>query len=307
MWLRTSGLRRARRNASAGSSAVQLSWCPTVMSGGAGSASTPDALQPHSAMPPSGSNTSVPPPCADSRRSRSSTCCSLSLIRPTKTRTPLPCGNAAASFGCVSPISRNTGCSERRRGMCTSTCCRTGRGRSSATCGFGTHCAETPACGSGMGRSSKPSHAGTGRTWTPTPRQRPSSSNQRRWRRVWTAVEGALGDTTADPETAVAEARRLVEVERVHAIVGPNSSAASLPIAERVIGPSGVPTVSFSATSPALTLVADNEFFFRVALSDVPPIAIPLRRRNWGRLRSRSRTPPSLSQTRVYWYAKRGR
>ena len=49
----------------------------------------------------------------------------------------------------------------------------------------------------------------------------------------------AIGDTTADPETAVAEARRLIEVESVHAIVGPNSSAASLPIAERVIGPGG--------------------------------------------------------------------
>ena len=82
-------------------------------------------------------------------------------------------------------------------------------------------------------------------------------------------VEGAVGDTTADPETAVAEAQRLIEVERVHAIVGPNSSAASLPIAERVTGPTGVPTVSFSATSPALTSVADNDFFFRVALSDV--------------------------------------
>ena len=76
-------------------------------------------------------------------------------------------------------------------------------------------------------------------------------------------VEGAVG------ETAVAEAQRLIEVERVHAIVGPNSSAASLPIAERVTGPTGVPTVSFSATSPALTSVADNDFFFRVALSDV--------------------------------------
>ena len=44
---------------------------------------------------------------------------------------------------------------------------------------------------------------------------------------------------------------------------------ASLRIAERVTGPAGVPTVSFSATSPELTGVADNDFFFRVALSDV--------------------------------------
>ena len=82
-------------------------------------------------------------------------------------------------------------------------------------------------------------------------------------------VTVAVGDTTADPETAVAEARRLIEVEGVHAIVGPNSSANALPIAERVIGPARIPTVSFSATSPALTGAADSDFFFRVALSDV--------------------------------------
>ena len=82
-------------------------------------------------------------------------------------------------------------------------------------------------------------------------------------------VTVVVGDTTADPEKAVAEARRLIEVEGVHAIVGPNSSANSLPIAESVIGPAGVPTVSFSATSPALTGAADRDFFFRAALSDV--------------------------------------
>ena len=82
-------------------------------------------------------------------------------------------------------------------------------------------------------------------------------------------VAVAVGDTTSNPETAVAEARRLIEVEGVHAIVGPNSSAASLPIAERVTGPAGVPTVSFSATSPELSGVADKDFFFRVAPSDV--------------------------------------
>ena len=97
-------------------------------------------------------------------------------------------------------------------------------------------------------------------------------------------VEAAVGDTTANPETAVAEARRLIEVERVHAIVGPNSSAASLPIAERVIGPAEVPTISFSATSPELTGVADNNFFFRVALSDVlqgPVLARVVRERGF--------------------------
>ena len=82
-------------------------------------------------------------------------------------------------------------------------------------------------------------------------------------------VTVAVADATADPEKAVATARRLVEVEGVHAIVGPNASASALPVAERVIGPAAIPTVSFSATSPALTAVADNDFLFRTALSDV--------------------------------------
>ncbi|MDD9984093.1 MAG: ABC transporter substrate-binding protein, partial [Gammaproteobacteria bacterium] len=66
-------------------------------------------------------------------------------------------------------------------------------------------------------------------------------------------VTVAVGDATAEPEKAVAAARHLVEVEGVHAIVGPNASASALPVAERVIGPAAIPTVSFSATSPALT------------------------------------------------------
>ncbi len=82
-------------------------------------------------------------------------------------------------------------------------------------------------------------------------------------------VATVVGDTTADPETAVAQARRLVDVEGVHAIVGPNSSANALVIAERVIGPAGVPTISFSATSPRLTAAADGDYLFRTALSDV--------------------------------------
>ena len=66
-------------------------------------------------------------------------------------------------------------------------------------------------------------------------------------------VTVAISDATSDPENAVAAARRLVEVKGVHAIVGPNASASALPVAERVIGPAAIPTVSFSATSPELT------------------------------------------------------
>ena len=81
-------------------------------------------------------------------------------------------------------------------------------------------------------------------------------------------VEIAVGDTTRDPMVAVEAARRLIEEDGVHAIVGPSSSANSLPVAERVAGPADIPLISPSATSPLLTRAADNGFFFRTALAD---------------------------------------
>ncbi len=82
-------------------------------------------------------------------------------------------------------------------------------------------------------------------------------------------VETAVGDTALDPETAVSEARRLIEAEGVHALVGPSTSANSLAVIERAAGPAQIPVVSPSATSPRLTDAADDDYFFRVALSDV--------------------------------------
>ena len=81
-------------------------------------------------------------------------------------------------------------------------------------------------------------------------------------------VQIAVRDTTRDPQVGVEAARRLIEDDGVHAIVGPNTSANAMAIAEEVIGPARVPTVSFSATSPMLTDAADDDFLFRTALSD---------------------------------------
>lgn len=81
-------------------------------------------------------------------------------------------------------------------------------------------------------------------------------------------VTGITADATSDPQAAVAAAWHLIEVEGVHAIVGPNASSAALPIAETVAGPAGIPLISPSATSPQLSTVPDNDFFFRTALSD---------------------------------------
>ena len=81
-------------------------------------------------------------------------------------------------------------------------------------------------------------------------------------------VEWVVVDSTLDPEAAVSEARRLVDEEGIHALVGPSTSATSLQVVERVTGPGGIPTISPSATSPLLTDAADHDFFFRTALSD---------------------------------------
>ena len=82
------------------------------------------------------------------------------------------------------------------------------------------------------------------------------------------SVIGISADATSDPQVAVEAARHLIEIEGVHAIVGPNASAAALPIAETVAGPDGIPVISPSTTSPQLTTVPDNDYFFRTALSD---------------------------------------
>ena len=86
---------------------------------------------------------------------------------------------------------------------------------------------------------------------------------------VWgMPVEGAVGDTALDPTTAVEEARRLIEIEHGHGIVGPMSSAMALAVTESVSGPGRIPTISPVATSSQITLADDDDFLFRVSLAD---------------------------------------
>ncbi len=81
-------------------------------------------------------------------------------------------------------------------------------------------------------------------------------------------VQGVVADATGDPSVAVDVPLHLVEVDGVHAIVGPIASSAALPVAQSISGALGIPTISPSATSPQLTGVQDNGYFFRTALSD---------------------------------------
>ena len=76
------------------------------------------------------------------------------------------------------------------------------------------------------------------------------------------------GDTRVDPTQGVEEARRLIDVEGVHAIVGPLSSTVTLAVAESVAGAAGIPVVSPSATSPALSSAEDSGYLFRSTTSD---------------------------------------
>ncbi|MDE2966524.1 MAG: ABC transporter substrate-binding protein [Chloroflexota bacterium] len=86
---------------------------------------------------------------------------------------------------------------------------------------------------------------------------------------VWgMPVESAIGDDRTDPTFAVEEARRLVEIERVHGIVGPMSSAMSLAITESVTAAAQVLVISPTANSSQLTVAEDDDFLFRVALAD---------------------------------------
>ena len=75
-------------------------------------------------------------------------------------------------------------------------------------------------------------------------------------------------DTGTVEATGVESANTLIDVEGVSAIVGAASSGVTLPIAEAVTGPACILMISPSSTSPALTLVADNDFLFRSTISD---------------------------------------
>ena len=77
------------------------------------------------------------------------------------------------------------------------------------------------------------------------------------------------GDSTCiDAAAATAAAERLVTAEGVAAIMGADCSGVTTAITNNVSVPNGVVTISPSATSPALTTIEDNGFFFRTAPSD---------------------------------------
>ncbi len=81
-------------------------------------------------------------------------------------------------------------------------------------------------------------------------------------------IELVRADSATSPQQSVEEARRLIEVEGVNAIIGPAGSGSTLQVVEGVTGSADVLHFSASATSPALTIANDDDFFFRTTISD---------------------------------------
>ncbi|EAV46090.1 branched-chain amino acid transport system substrate-binding protein [Labrenzia sp. MBR-25] len=76
------------------------------------------------------------------------------------------------------------------------------------------------------------------------------------------------GDTTGTAQGAVDAAQKLVNVENVPIIMGSLMSGTTIAAAEAAIIPAGVPQISPTATSPAMTFLEDNGLVFRIVPSD---------------------------------------
>ena len=78
-----------------------------------------------------------------------------------------------------------------------------------------------------------------------------------------------IGDTTcADATKAADAADRMVNVEKVVAIVGALCSGATISAANNAAIPGGVVMISPASTSPAITTMDDKDLVFRTATSD---------------------------------------
>ncbi|WP_349369536.1 ABC transporter substrate-binding protein [Salinarimonas sp.] len=82
-------------------------------------------------------------------------------------------------------------------------------------------------------------------------------------------IEPVRGDSTCiDAAAATATAERLITSDNVVAIMGADCSGVTTAIVNNVAVPNGVPMISPSATSPALSTIDDQGLFFRTAPSD---------------------------------------
>jgi len=83
-----------------------------------------------------------------------------------------------------------------------------------------------------------------------------------------TIVSVRADSTCIDAAAATAAAERLITSDGVAAIMGADCSGVTTAIANNTAIPNGVVMISPSATSPALSTIEDNGYFFRTAPSD---------------------------------------
>jgi ABC-type branched-subunit amino acid transport system substrate-binding protein len=79
-------------------------------------------------------------------------------------------------------------------------------------------------------------------------------------------VQLVRADDGTSPQWGVNEARRLVDVEKVQAIIGALASGVAAQVADTVTGPDSI--LQISPASPELTATNDNNFLFRTTMSD---------------------------------------
>ena len=77
-----------------------------------------------------------------------------------------------------------------------------------------------------------------------------------------------VGDDQTNPQAGVDAATRLVQVEGVKGLLGALASGVSIPIATSVAKANQVPQISGSATSPVITTLDDDDYFFRTTPHD---------------------------------------
>ena len=76
------------------------------------------------------------------------------------------------------------------------------------------------------------------------------------------------GDSGTANQKSIAEAKRLIDIEGVSAIVGSLSSGVTMATATAVTIPKDIPIMSPASTSPAITTMDDNNTVFRSTVSD---------------------------------------
>lgn len=75
-------------------------------------------------------------------------------------------------------------------------------------------------------------------------------------------------DSQTDPTMAVDAAQKLIDIDKVVAIVGSISSGETIPITTSIAADKKIVVISPSATSPEITNLNDNDFLFRTVPSD---------------------------------------